>query len=76
MEFCQRHLKDLFQKTADVHSHNTRFATNQNYFVQVSTKTISHRGATFWANIEQHFKDGSHNVFSKQCGAFLLSQHA
>ena len=30
--------KDLFQKTADVHRHNTRYATNQNYFIQqVST---------------------------------------
>ena len=30
--------KDLFQKTAEVHCHNTRYATNQNYFIQqVST---------------------------------------
>jgi len=41
--------KDLFQKTAGVHCHNTRYATNQNYFVQVSKsagkKTISNQGA-------------------------------
>jgi len=39
--------KDLFQKTADVHRHNTRYATKQNYFIQVSTnagkKKISSR---------------------------------
>jgi len=30
--------KDLFQKKAEVHCHNTRYATNQNYFIQqVST---------------------------------------
>jgi len=55
---------------------------NENYFIQqVSTKlfyttsfnkrrykkTISHRGASLWANVEQQFKDKSHNAFSKQC---------
>jgi len=62
---------DLFQKTAEVHCHNTRYATSQNYFIQhVSTnagkKTISHRGATHWANVDQQFKDKSHNAFSNQ----------
>jgi len=29
---------DFFQKTAEIHRHNTRYATNQNYFIQqVST---------------------------------------
>jgi len=27
----------IIQKTAEVHCHNTRYATNQNYFIQVST---------------------------------------
>jgi len=27
-------------------------------------KTISHGGATLWANVEQQFKDKSHNAFS------------
>jgi len=54
--------KDLFQKTAEVHCHNTRYATNQNYFIQqISTtlakKTISHRGAALWENADQQFKD-------------------
>ena len=61
--------KDLFEKTADGHCHNTRYPTNQNQFIQVSTrageKTISDLGATFWANAEQHFKDKSSNVFNK-----------
>jgi len=69
MKCCQHHLKDLFQKTAEVQCHNTRYATNQNYFIQqVSTnagkKTISYRGATLWANVDQQFKDKSRNTFS------------
>ena len=70
---------DLFQKTAEVHCHNTIYATNHNYFIQVSTnggkKTISHRGATFWANVDQQFKDKSHNAFSNQYRSFLLLQY-
>jgi len=57
-EMLPTSFKDLFQKTAEVHCYNTRCATNQNYFMQqVSTnagkKTISHRGATLWANEDQ-----------------------
>jgi len=37
--------------------------------------TISHRGATLRANVEQHFKDKSHNAFSKQYRSFLLLQY-
>jgi len=56
--------KDVFQKTVVVHCHNARYAANQNYFMQqVSTnsgkKTISHRGATLWVNVEYQFKDKS-----------------
>jgi len=55
-------LKDLFKKTFDVHCHNTRYATKQNYFIQqispnAGKKTIAHRGATLRANLQQHFKD-------------------
>jgi len=80
-EILPTSFKDLFQKTADVHCHHTRYTTNQNYFIQqVSTnagkKTISHRGATLWANVEQQFKDKSYSTFSKQCRLFLLLQYA
>jgi len=34
-------------------------------------KTISHRGATLWASVEQRFKDKSRNAFSKQYQSFL-----
>jgi len=79
-EMLPTSFKDLFPKTADVLRHNTRYATNQNYFIQqVSTnagkKTISHRGATLWASAEQQFKDQSHNAFSDQYRAFLLLQY-
>ena len=75
-EMLPTSFKDLFQKTAEVHYHNTRYATNQNYFIQVSTnagkKTIFHQGATLWANIDQQFKDKSHNAFSNQYRSCLL----
>ena len=65
MKCCQHHLKICFRKRK-VHCHNTRYATNQNYFIQqVSTnagkKTISNRGATHWANVDQQLKDKSHS---------------
>jgi len=72
MKCCQHHLKIGFRKRLKfiviVH---TRYATIQNYFIQqVSTnagkKTISHREATLWANVEQQFKDKSHNALSNQ----------
>jgi len=71
---------DLFHKTADIHRRNTRYVSIQNYFIQeVSTsagkQTISHRGTTFWANVEQQFKDKSHNAFSKQHRSFLFLQY-
>jgi len=76
-EMLPTSFKDLFQKTVEVHCHNTRYATNQNYFIQqVSTnagkKTISNRGATHWANVDHQFKDKSHNAFSNQYRSFLL----
>jgi len=51
-EMLPTSFKDLFQKMAEVHCHNTRYAPNQNYFIQqVSTnsgkETISYRGAIF-----------------------------
>jgi len=68
-----------FQKTAEVHCHNTRYANNQNYFIQVSTnagkKTISHRVATLWANVDHQFKDKSLHAFSNQYRSFLLLQY-
>ena len=33
------------------------------------------QGATLWANVEQQFKDKSHNTFSNQYLSFLLLQH-
>ena len=38
-------------------------------------KIISQRGTTLSVNVEQQFKDKSHNAFSKQCRSFLLLQY-
>ena len=72
--------KDVFQKTAEVHCDNTRYATNQNYFIQqfstnAGKTTISYRGATLWGNKDQQFKDKSHNAFSNQYRSILLLQY-
>jgi len=32
--------RDLFQKTADIHCHNTRYATNENCFIQQVQQTL------------------------------------
>ena len=79
-ELLPTSFKHMFQKTADVHRHNTRYATNGNYVIQkVSTKTgkrtTYRRGATLWANVEQKIKDKSHNAFSKQYRSFLFLQY-
>ena len=37
-EMLPTSFKDLFHKTAEIHCHDTRYTTNQNYFIQqVST---------------------------------------
>jgi len=79
-EMLPTSFKDLFQKTAELQCYNTRYATNQNNFIQqVSTnageKTMSHRGVTLWANVDQQFKIKSHNAFSNQYRSFLLLQY-
>jgi len=36
--------KDLFQRTTEVHCHNTKYTTKQNYFIQqVSTNAGKNR---------------------------------
>jgi len=41
----------------------------------LAKKTISHRGAILWANVDQQFKDLSHKAFSNQYPSFLLLQY-
>jgi len=49
-EMLPTSFKDLFQKTAEVHCHSTRYASNQNYYIQVSTnaKVVSKLKSTFF----------------------------
>jgi len=53
----------------------TKIILNNKVSTNASKKTISHRGATLWANVEQNFNDKSHNVFNKQEQSFLLLQY-
>jgi len=41
----------------------------------LAKKTISNQGATHWANVDQQFKDKSHNAFSNQYRSFSLLQY-
>jgi len=80
MKYCQHHLKICFRKrlkliviTQDMQPIKTIV---YNVFQQtLEKKTISHRGATLWANVEQQFKDISHNTFCNQNRSFLLLQY-
>ena len=49
--------KEYFQQTSSVHSHQTRFANMENYFIhRVSSNagkdSISYRGASLWIKVE------------------------
>ena len=46
-----------------------------NFSVNAGRKTISHRGATLWANVEHQCKDKSNKAFSKQYRSFLSLQY-
>jgi len=61
MKCCQSHLKTCFRKRLtvtviiqDMQPNKTILYKFQQNLVK---KTISHRGYTLWANVEQHFKD-------------------
>jgi len=51
---------NFFQNISNVHSYKTRFADNQNYFMQRvyanSVKSVSYRGAALWKEIERSLK--------------------
>jgi len=79
MKCCQHHLQIYFRK-------RLKFIVIIQYMLPTTTilykfqqtvakKTISHRGATFWANVDQQLKDKSHNAFSNQYRSFLLLQY-
>jgi len=79
-EMLPTSFKDLFQKTAEVHCHNTicnqpKLFHTTSFNKRLQKKTISHRGSTLWANVDQQFKDKSHNAFSNHYRSFLLLQY-
>ena len=51
----------LFQRSSDLHNYNTRYASNQNYFIpsvhsNIGKKLISYKGAVIWREIKRNIK--------------------
>jgi len=52
----------LFQRSSDLHNYNTRYASNQNYFIpsvhsNIGKKLISYEGAVTWREISAEYKN-------------------
>ena len=52
----------LFQRSSDLHNYNTRYASNQNYFIRsvhsnIGKKLISYKGALMWREINAEYKN-------------------
>jgi len=80
MKCCQHHLKTYFIKRLKfiviIQDMQPTKTILYNKFQQTLAKTtISYRGATLWANVDQQFKGKSHNAFSNQYRSFLLLQY-
>jgi len=73
-EMLPTSFKDLFQKTAEVHCHNTRYATNQNYFIQVSTN--AGKKQLVWYGLITNFCDSNHEITRMQQEDFSSRSHS
>jgi len=61
----------FFQKVTETHSHFTRSATSQNYFIprggsSLDERNMQYQGAVAWSSIPQEFKSFSYGRFSKK----------
>ena len=70
---------NTFQYASEVHSYNTRYATQKNlYKPRVGTNTgkqmISNKATDLWKSIPQNLKDLNVYTFSKNIENFLLSE--
>jgi len=61
-----------FQRSSDLHNNNTRYASNQNYFIpsvhsNIGKKLISYKGAVMWREINAKYKNLPFHPFKKLC---------
>jgi len=62
----------LFQRSSDLHNCNTRYASNQNYFIpsvhsNIGKKLISYKGGVIWREINAKYKNLPFHPFKKLC---------
>jgi len=70
----------LFQRSSDLHIYNTRYASNQNYFIpsvhiNIGKKLISYKGAVIWREINAEYKNLPFHNFKKTICNYWLSQY-
>jgi len=79
MKYCQHHLKSWFRKRLKflviLQDRQPTKIILYKFQQTLAKKAVSHSGATLWANVEQEFKDKSHNAFIRQNRLFLLLQY-
>jgi len=64
----------------DLHDYNTRYASNQNYFIpsvhsNIGKKLISYKGAVMWREINADYKNLPFHHFKKAVCNYWLSQY-
>jgi len=69
----------LFQRSSDLHNYNTRYASNQNYFIpsvhsHIGKKLRSYKGAVIWREINAEYKNLPFHHFKKTMCNYWLSQ--
>jgi len=62
----------LFQRSSDVHNYNTRYSSNQNYFISgvhsnVGKKLISYKAPVVWREVNAKYKNLLFHQFKKLC---------
>jgi len=70
----------LFQRCSDLHNYNTRYASNQHYFIpsvhsNTGKKLISYKGAVIWREINAEYKNLPFHHFKKTMCNYWLSQY-
>ena len=71
-------LLDILTSASEIHSYNTRYASNQNFFkpsvcTNYGTSTFKFSATKIWESVPLEFKCSPYMLFKKQYKRFLLS---
>jgi len=71
----------FFQKITKTHSHFTRSAASQNYFIpgigsSIGKRNLANEGAVGWSDIPQDFKSFSYVRVCKSYKKFLVAHYS